>query len=383
MKNVLLVFGGKSYEHDISVVTAFQIYKKSRLVDVNLVLLYVSRDERFFVCNMKKLDIEDFSVKKFSGRNSLLKEVFFVSGEKGKMFAKTHFGLKEYISANTAIFACHGGDGENGKLVTFFEKNGINCSAGSSDALAVCMDKFLFKSFAKGNNIPVVAGFKVTKHDYDFTRDLVIKKAKRYGFPLIIKTNSGGSSIGVFVANTIEEFEQQIVQAFEFDDVVLIEKFVTGARELNVAVLGESSKFEISEIDEPIKTNQVLTFADKYLSGDGKSQKGNKNLMAASARKFPADLPKNIEQKIKLVAKKIFVLLELRGVVRIDFLYDEKNNKIFVCEVNAIPGSLAFYFFKKNRIIVNDLMEKLIDTAENQEIKTVNQSLYVDILTKK
>jgi D-alanine-D-alanine ligase-like ATP-grasp enzyme len=97
MKNVLLVFGGMSYEHDISVVTAFQIMKKSRLENVNLVLFYISRENKFFVCNKNNVKISDFSNKNFKGKNKNFKEVCFVSGETKKVFMKTRFGLKEYI----------------------------------------------------------------------------------------------------------------------------------------------------------------------------------------------------------------------------------------------------------------------------------------------
>lgn len=383
MKNVLLVFGGVSYEHDISIVTAFQIYKKARLNDVSLKLFYVSRDGKFYICDEKKVTISDFSKTKFSGNNRGIREVVFVSGEKGKLFVKTHFGLKEIFDADVAIFACHGGDGENGKLVTIFENQGIACSAGSSDALAVCMDKFLFKSICKGLKIPVVSGFKISKTEFANNKDVIARNLARLGFPVILKINSGGSSIGLFKANTIEEFTEKIKQAFEFDEMVVAEKFIKNTREFNVAILGDEQNFEISEIDEPLKNNDVLTFADKYLSG-AKSSKGEKGSMSSILRKTPENLSSQNVLKMKKIAEKIFIKLGLYGVIRIDFLFDELNDKIYVCEVNSIPGSLAYYFFKKNRIITNDLIEKLIAVAEkNYKKDKIKQEFMVDILSKK
>ena len=242
MKNVLLVFGGVSYEHDISIVTAFQIFRKTKINDIKLNLFYVSRDGRFYLCDEKKIDILDFSKDKFSSKNKGLREVVFVSGENNIIFVKTRFGLKEYMSVDVAIFACHGGNGENGKLVSFFENFNISCSAGKTDALSICMDKFLFKSFAKGIRVPVVSGFKISKIDKVINQDMISRNLARLGFPVVIKINSGGSSIGLFVSKNEVEFNENLKEAFEFNDDVIIEKFIEGAREFNVAILGDSEK---------------------------------------------------------------------------------------------------------------------------------------------
>ncbi len=386
MKNILLVFGGVSYEHDISIVTAFQILNKTKLDGYKLILFYISRDGRFYVCDEKLVNICDFSKQKFDGKKKGFKEVVFVSGEKQKLFLKTRFGLKEFMSSEVAIFACHGGDGENGRMVTLFENMGFACSAGSSEALAICMDKFLFKSVSKGLKIPVVAGFKLSKQEFfngnfDLSRRLNMLK-----FPVIIKINSGGSSIGLFTAMDEDDFKDKAIQAFEFNDDIVVEKFINNAREFNVAILGDGEKYEISPIDEPIKNNDVLTFADKYLSSNsGKSGvKSEDGAMNSSLRKTPIDLSCDVIERIEKLAKKIFVKLGLYGVVRIDFLFDENNNKIYVCEVNSIPGSLAFYLFKKNLIVTNDLIEKLINIAiKNFGKKQIKTDFIVNVLDEK
>jgi len=386
MKNVLLVFGGESYEHDISIVTAFQILKKSRLDNYKLIPFYVSRDGKFFVCDENKIKISDLSKNNFNGKKKGIKEVVLVSAEKQKIFEKTRFGLREFACAELAIFACHGGEGENGKLVSFFDRHGIACSVGSPDALAICMDKFLFKTIAKGLKIPVVRGFKVSKQEVINDEVKILRKVKQMKFPVVLKINSGGSSIGLFVANDEDELKEKFQEAFDFNDDVIIEKFIQNTREFNIAIVGDSEKYEVSEIDEPLKNNDVLTFADKYLSGESAKSGGVKNSkgsMDLSVRRIPVDLPDEIKNSIKAIAEKIFVKLGLYGVVRIDFLFDEKTNKIYVCEVNAIPGSLAFYFFKKNKIIVNDLVEKLINIAERNYKKfNIRQDFIVNLLDK-
>ena len=385
MKNVLLVFGGESYEHDISIVTAFQIFKKTRLNEFKLNLFYVSRDGKFYLCDEKKLEILDFSKQGFNVKKKGFKEVVFVSGENNKLFAKTRFGLKECLYVDCAIFACHGGDGENGRLINVFENVNISCSAGSPEALSICMDKYLFKIFARGLRIPVVSGFKLSKLDLILNKEMVSRKLSRIGFPVVIKINSGGSSIGLFIAKNEDEFSLKIKEAFEFNDDLIIEKFIEGAREFNIAILGDCEKYEISQIDEPIKNNEVLTFADKYLSNSS-SSKGSKSSKGAMnfSNRTPENLPLDEVLKMRKIAEKLFLRLGLIGIVRIDFLFDEKISKLYVCEVNAIPGSLAYYFFKKNSIVTNDLVEKLIKISSKKlNKKKINQEFVIDLLSKK
>ncbi len=388
MKNILLVFGGMSYEHDISVVTASQIYNKTRAENINLILFYVSRDNEYFVYESKKFILSDFSKKNFSDKSKKFKKVSFVSGENNILFIKSAFGLKEYMRAELAIFACHGGAGENGKLVSIFESVNISCSAGSFDSLSLCMNKFLFKQVMKGLHIPVAAGFKITEDEIESDFEMFLKRAKRLGFPLIIKSNNGGSSIGLFIAENETQFKQKLLQAFEFDKEVLVERLLKNTREFNVALIGTHDDFEVSEIDEPVKNEEILSFTDKYLSGGKGSKSGSKlgggkvSSMANQSRKFPADISEELRDKIKKYACKIFKQLNLSGVVRIDFLFIEETKKLYVCEVNAIPGSLAYYFFNKNGILVNEVTLKLIEVAEKnrQNFNLINHDFCTEIL---
>jgi len=383
MKNILLVFGGKSYEHDISVVTASQIFGKVKSEKFKLIPLYISRDNKMFVYEKDKFDINDFSKAKFSGKNKKFKEVVFVSGESNKLFARTIWGLKEYICAEVAIFACHGNAGENGKLVAIFEQMNIACSAGGVDALGICMNKFLFKQVMKGLKIPTVKGFKLTKSQFQNNENSILELKLRFlEFPVVLKVNNGGSSIGVFVAKNKEEFDRLVVQAFEFDDILIVERLIENAREFNVAVIGTSEKYEISEIDEPLKNGELLSFADKYLTGEKQcvGAKGKLGSMEGLKTNFPAKISTELKDKMQKYAGRIFEELGLLGVVRIDFLYDESKNKVYVCEVNAIPGSLAYYLFERGKVLINEFIEKLVKIAEKQ--RDVSQNFNDDFVTE-
>ena len=240
------------------------------------------------------------------------------------MFLKTRWGLKEYLQCDTAVFACHGADGENGKLASFLESHGVFSSAGDDLSLAISMNKFLFKKIMIGIKVPVVKGFLIDKKIYFKQPEQYQYHIRFMRFPVVLKPNNGGSSIGLFVAKNNGEFDEKLRQAFDFDDEVLVENFICKAREFNIAVLGDKSDFIVSEIDEPLKQNDVLTFADKYLSGDGKLKGSKLNSMVSQARKIPADVSIEIEHQIKYLAKRIFEKLNFRGIVRIDFLFDQK-----------------------------------------------------------
>ena len=368
MENILLFFGGKSYEHDISIVTASQIFNKTKIDNIKLVPIYISKQNKFYAYVASNFELKHFASGFSVFKNKNFKEIVFVSGENNTLFTKTAFGLKEYLKSKVAIIACHGGDGENGKLVTFLENFNIYSQAGKSDSLAISMDKFLFKQVMKGLKVPVVRGFKLTTAEYKNRVKKIDFNLNVMGFPVVIKPNNGGSSIGLFVAKSKEEFYELAKAAFEFDDEILIEKFISNAREFNVAVVGNKDSFEISFIDEPVKVEEVLSFADKYLSSDGKGKMfGEKNSMVSQKRKSCVDLDASVQNEIKHYASLIFEKLNFSGVVRIDFLFNEKEEKLFVCEVNAIPGSLAYYFFSKNQILLNDFVLKLIDIAKSKE----------------
>jgi len=385
MENILLVFGGESYEHDISVVTASQIYNKTYFEEKKLIPFYISREGKYYIYNCKEFDISDFSKEKFTKSNKKLKEVAFVSNEKNIVFVKSKFGLREYLKTDIAIIACHGGNGENGKLEAILDSVNISHSAGNIDSLAVCMNKYFFKKIMYGLKIPVVNGLIIRKKDL-IDEDNFRNRVEKLGYPLVLKPNNGGSSIGLFVVKNFEELKNKIEDVFEFDNEVLVEKFIQNTREFNVAVIGNVDDYIISEVDEPLKENEVLSFADKYCQDStgkfSKCNSGCKGSMESGSRTFPADINLRLKNRLQKLTYKIFTSLNLRGVVRIDYLYDEENNKLYVCEVNAIPGSLAYYFFSKGDILINDFVNKLINLTKIYKNSKflINKEFFTDIL---
>lgn len=345
---IAIVFGGKSVEHDVSVVTAKQIHNICKQ-NKDCKLIYVDKDNKLNLYTNNKFEFDDFKSDSKTFKPIMIRD--------GYVYIKKICGYKKYCKLDCAIMCTHGGDGENGKLCAELECLGVPVSAGSPVALGIAMDKWLTKMFFKANNIPYVKGFCISKDDSKEDIDKRIKKS--FGYPVIVKATSGGSSIGIKTAQNYSQLKTALDVAFEFDNSAVVEQELQNFTEFNCAVLGDKNKIELSPIDEPIKKDEIFSFTDKYLSGNAK-QKGS---MKNSKRTYPK-LEPWLEDKIHNISKQIFSLLNFIGVIRIDFLYTPKDKKLYVNEINAIPGSLATYFFANNKIQQELFVDRLIQISQ-------------------
>lgn len=341
--SIAIVFGGKSVEHDVSIVTAKQIYNLFK-DDGDVKLIYVGKDGDFFLYKNKDFEFEDFK--------GSIKNIQPITFHDGYVYANRLgiFSKKEKIDC--AIMCCHGGDGENGKVVSMLNMAKIPTTVGSHTALGISMNKWLTKQFLRATNIGFVKGFNALKNDNIDKLDSRIINS--FGYPVIVKPNGGGSSIGIATAKNKEDLKTALEIAFEFDSSAVIEKEIENFTEYNCAVFGDEDSIQISKIDEPIKNEEILSFEDKYLSGNKKGS------MKTQQRKYPV-LDKFLEDKIQKTSKRLFLELGFYGVIRIDYIYDKKTGKLYVNEINAIPGSLGSYFFARNIIEGKMFVKKLID----------------------
>ena len=220
---------------------------------------------------------------------------------------------------------------------------------------SICTNKYLAKLLCKSKKIPIVSGILLKEEDKTKNFEWIEKRLSRLNFPLIVKPNNLGSSIGVSFCKNKKELKDAIDFAFMFDREVLVEKAVANLIEYNIALLGNSFSCECSNIEKVVPDNNILSFEGKYMSqGQGK---GMENL----SRIVPAKIDSKLQLQIENMAKKIYKLLNLRGVVRLDFLFDEKESKLYFNEVNTIPGSLANYLFSNHQYNFTQLLEKAKD----------------------
>ena len=361
MFNVAVVFGGISVEHEVSVITGLQVIENLDKEQFNPIPIYISKEGRFYSGEMLK----DFKTYK-EGKYREATEVFIIpqKGDRflystkvvGGIFKKTH--TENYIYARIdAIFpALHGTFGEDGAIQGLFEYMNIPYVGCGVLAGACGMDKVIMKDIFKANNIPVV--------DYTYfyrseLKDLqsVLKKCEKLGYPLIVKPANLGSSIGISKVKDTPELTKALEVASNYDKKIIVEKCLTDHREINVAVLGDQDDLKVSACEEPITAEDILTYGDKYVGSSKTKMASQEN----QKKKLPADLSKEVHNKICQLAKESFKAIDATGVSRIDFLL--KNDEVYVNEINTLPGSIAFYLFEVEGLSFKDLLTKLLEIA--------------------
>lgn len=383
--NVAVVFGGKSTEHEISIITALQAVENIDKDKYNVLVVYIDKNGDFYYSNAGLLN----DSKNFSDTKSLLVKCELVNfiKEKKKVFIKSlnnKFLKKQTCQQVDIVFPIvHGTNVEDGNLQGYFHTFDLPVVGPDCLSAAVSMDKYLMKMYCKAIGVPVLDAIKFDKEDYKDVDKIVSDIEREFKYPVIIKPVNLGSSIGISKTDNKEKLLTALELAFSFSNVILVEPAVVNLREFNCAVVGDRFNCELSEIEEPFGNDEILSFADKYLSGKkygkvgsgskgkltnstGKisdSSVGSKSGMASLKRKIPADISTDLKDEINENAIKIFKNIGLSGVARIDFIYDTANSKVYANEVNAVPGSLSYYLFEPKGIKYKELLDKLIKIA--------------------
>lgn len=340
MKKICVIFGGKSAEHDISIITALQLVNNIKF-SFDVEMIYFALDNHFYLA--KSLNISDYKDKS----KLKLTEVIF---HDGAVYKKRFF--KKLFDVDLVINCCHGGAGENGDLSALFEINNIAYTNSNPTSSHIAMDKNLAKTLVC-NKVDIVTGVKVTKENINKT---ISEIQQHFSNDLIVKPNSLGSSIGVKACNK-ENFRDQIEAIFEMDDSALVENRIINMIELNQACIKTESGLLLSVIEQPISNHEFLTFDDKYIHGKSKIKD----------RIIPANLPKELNEKINSTTKYVYEKLDFNGVVRIDYIYDLDSKILYFNEANTIPGSMSFYLFEPLGIDYISLVELLIKNAKQPD----------------
>lgn len=373
---VALIFGGKSVEHEISVISALQALLSFNTEKYNVIPVYITKENVMYTGENLK-DIDNFkdiptllnTCEKISFKTNGEKTFISVNSAKSGLFNKN---ASREIEIDVAFPVVHGTNVEDGTLQGFLKTLNlpfVGCDVLSS---AVCMDKYVMKVMLKNAGVPVVDGCRFRSQN-----DIITAIEDNFEYPVIVKPVNLGSSIGIGKANNKAELEDAVSVGFSFADAVLVEKLVQNLKEINVSVLGDEQEAEASECEEPIATEDFLTFEDKYKSSGG--VKG----MASLKRKIPADIPLDLREKIRNVAVAAFKELGCNGVARIDFLLDTSQNKFWLNEINTIPGSLSFYLWEPVGVSYAELIDKMISLALKRRRKenSINYSFDANILT--
>ncbi len=355
MKNIAVFFGGRTAEHDVSIITGLQFIENMDKAKYKVVPVYISSDGVWYTGEklLKTAFYKNFDEKQ-------VEKVFFSPVAGNKSLSKNSlFGIKEAARIDAAVIAMHGMHGEDGTLQGLFELADMPYTSANVTGSAVCMDKIIMKAACIGFDIPVLPGVDFLREEYENDKETVIAEVERKcGFPVIVKPANLGSSIGVSKASDRAEFETAVKLAASYDRKILVERFIEQLKEINCAVVGEGLDAITGVCEEPVSHGKILDFKDKYLSSGSKSQ-GMKSL----SRKIPAEISDEMDKKIKEISLKAFKKLGLKGVVRIDYMIDMADNTLYLNEINSIPGSFAFYLYEPMGIKYSTLIDKLIDGA--------------------
>ena len=360
--NVAFVYGCRSVEHEVSIISAVQAMRAVNKEKYNVIPVYVDKNGEMYTGG-NLLEIEAY-------RNlpELIKKCtkIYFAREGDSVLMKPQqpklFGKVKDVAIDVAFPVVHGTNCEDGTIQGLFEFLNlpyVGCDIISS---AVGMDKAIFKDVLKNAGLPVLDCISFRAKEYMTAKENFAKRIKKeIGFPLIVKPVNLGSSVGISKVNTKEELDSAIMLALSFADHVLVEKAITNLREINCSVLGDAISCEASVCEEPIANDEILSYEDKYM-GNSKNSGGSKG-MASLGRKIPAELSKEKTTEIRDLACKVFKALGCNGVVRIDFMIDTKTDTVYANEINTIPGSLAFYLWDATGVKYPELIDRLIDLA--------------------
>ena len=373
---VAFIFGCRSVEHEVSIISAVQAMRSVNREKYDIVPIYVTKKGEMYTSE-KMFEIESFRDMKAliadsepvtlikKGKDVVLKYL------NNKMFSK-----KKDVVLNVAFPVVHGTNCEDGTLQGYLEFLGlpyVGCDVLSS---AVGMDKAVFKYVMKAADLPVLDCICFYAREYAKNKNEIIEKAeKEIGYPMIVKPVNLGSSVGITKAADKNALIDAIDLAVSFSDKVLIEHAVSAIREINCSVVGDADSCEASVLEEPFMNDEILSYEDKYMSNSKSS--GSKG-MASLSRKIPADISEEKSTEIRELAKKVFKALGAAGVVRIDFIIDTDTNKVYVNEINTIPGSLSFYLWEATKLPYSELLDKLISLAFRRNRNRENLTFTID-----
>ncbi len=360
--NVAVLFGGKSVEHEVSVISALQAMQNMNKDKYQLYPVYITKkNELYYGEDLDKID-EYKNIPRLLEKSTKINIVTdgdktYLLPQQQKLFSKQ----KPIAVIDVAFPIVHGTNVEDGALQGFIKTLNLPFVGCDVLASAICMDKYAMKVMLRDAGFPVLDGLRFTVTDYKNSDVIIEKTEKKFGYPVVVKPVNLGSSVGISKADNKAEFEDALELAFTFADKILVEPAVVNLKEINCSVVGDYMEAEASELEEPVSADKILSYKDKYLDG-GKKTGGSKG-MTSLKRKIPADIPAETATEIKKIAVEAFKYLDCNGVVRIDYLMNSKTGEFWINEFNTIPGSLAFYLWEPLGIKYSELLDRLISLA--------------------
>ena len=381
-KQIGVIFGSRSCEREVSIISAVQLMRFADPEKYDIIPVYIDEQGTWYTGDSLK-EIQSYNPFRPDAKG--IRKVFpdLTSGSGALLYMNKSSGLlgreKIEIAARIDVYiiVMHGMNGEDGTLQGLLELANIPYTSTGVSGSALGMDKIMMKQFFRGADLPVLPGEWFTRRKFSEDPEKVLSAVEeKLGFPVFVKPANLGSSIGVSRADNNAELKDALELAFEYDRRVLVEKGLDKPIELNCSVLGYDDNLLASPIEMPLNHDEFLDFRDKYLGNSG--SKG----MASLSRVLPAPIEDGLKNEIQELSKTIFRLMDCKGVVRIDYMFDRIGEKLYITEINTIPGSLAFYLWEKDGMPYRDLIDRMIECAEqaHEDRVRTNYAYQSDIL---
>ncbi|MFA9557925.1 D-alanine--D-alanine ligase family protein [Evansella sp. AB-rgal1] len=370
---VAVIYGGMSVEHEVSVISALQAVQNMDQAKYEIIPLYISKEGTWYT-GEQLLDIDQY--KDLKGLLQRSQKILLSREANNRVTVnkdpKPKWG-KAYINEIDVAFPIiHGTFGEDGVLQGYLELLGlpyVGCDVLSS---STGMDKVIMKNVYRDSGLPILDYVWFYSSQWnDAQEDWIQKVESELHYPVIVKPANLGSSVGISKAADRDELEEAVELAAQFANKVVVEKMVQNMTEINCSVLGDYESAEASVCEEVLGSDEILSYEDKYSGGGSSKEGGASKGMESTNRVIPAEISEDKTKEIQELAVRAFQVLGCSGVSRIDFMIDKDTDKVYINEINTIPGSLSFYLWeptgKPYKELTNDLIKLALKRTRERE----------------
>ena len=371
---VAVIYGSRTCEHDVSIVSALQAMDNLDKNEYEIVPVYIARDGQWYTGRLLR-NITFYSAFK----PELVTHVAPVMSEDGKLtlmpvtsiaphgfkgmvkvlMSNMNLGEDTVEKCDVVLPVMHGMNGEDGTLQGLLELFNVPYTSTGVLGSALGMDKIAMKQFFRGCGLPVVDGMWFARSEWNKNHDEVLNRVESScPYPVYVKPANLGSSIGISRATDRQSLIKAIETAVEYDRRILVERGIEKPVEINCSALRIKGEVRASLCEMPASWEEFLTFDDKYLRG---SKSGKSQGMESLARKVPAPISDELTQRIQQMTTQVYNAMDCKGVVRIDYMLD--GDELYINEINIIPGSLAFYLWEPLGISFKEMLDCMIEDA--------------------
>lgn len=365
--NVGVIFGGKSLEHEMSIITAIQAMNNIDTDKYDITPIFITKENVWYTGGALRY------VDTFKDLNLLkryTKSINLVNRNGRFVLVTTGVLSREICEIHLVLPIMHGAMGEDGSIQGYLNMIGIPYVGSNIFSTSVSQDKAFVKQILTANDIPVTKFVWFGERFYKNKKSELFKQIDNLKYPLILKPATLGSSIGIQVINQKEEIDSTIERSFSMDTKIIIEEKLSDVIEYNCSVLLTPDGNIVSDIEEIVTNNDIRSYNDKFVYEDTDE--------SSIKRTLPAKISDKLRKQIEFYSLSVFKILNMRGTARVEFLYDKKNDKLYVNEINSIPFCFAHHMWESRHISYKELLNILLKDAIDNEVKLQNMTLVMD-----